>query len=285
MGSRALHASIVIAGLAAACGLAAPPAPAAPPPYTVNATPIAAPLVEIAAPAPAPARAPAPTPPLPRSPFAYANIDPEDDLVVAPPDARSTCEEDLATAGVVFKKASLDVHTVNGRRKSKLTCGAPQVVLYRTSPAKIAYEPGVMLTCAMALALARFETILQEEAKRTLGRRIVKIHHLGTYACREMVAYPGWVSEHSYANAIDIADFVLEDGRTVSVLQRFAPKLEVPKTPESAFLRTSAQRAYREEVFSDVLTPFFDAIHANHLHVDLARYRNDGTHFGGEPTP
>ncbi|MDB4997065.1 MAG: Extensin-like protein [Myxococcaceae bacterium] len=282
MGSRALHASIALAVLAAACGLATPPERAAPL-YTVSATPIAAPLVEVA---PAVTSAPAPPPPpVPRSPFAYANIDPEDDLIVAPPDARPTCEEELAAAGVVFKKAALDVHVVTGPRKSKLTCGAPQVVLYQKSPAKIAYEPGVVITCTMALALARFETILQEEAKRSLGKRVVKIHHLGTYNCREMAAYPGWVSEHSYGNAIDLADFVLEDGRTVSVLQRFAPKLEIAKTPESVFLRTSAQRAYREEVFSDVLTPFFDAVHANHFHLDMARYRNDGTQFGGEPAP
>lgn len=268
--------------LAVACGLATPPPDGAAPLYTVSATPIAAP-VEVA-----PAIAsPRPPPPLaaPRSPFAYANVDPEDDLIVAPPDARPTCEEELTAAGVVFKKAVLEVHVETGARKSKLTCGAPQVVLYQKSPAKIAYEPGVRITCTMALALARFETILQEEAKRSLGKRIVKIHHLGTYNCREMAAYRGWVSEHSYGNAIDFADFVLEDGRTVSVLQRFAPKLEIPRTPESVFLRTSAQRAYREEVFSVVLTPFFDAGHANHFHLDMARYRSDGTQFPGEVAP
>jgi hypothetical protein len=26
-----------------------------------------------------------------------------------------------------------------------------------------------------------------------------------------------------------------------------------------------------------VLTPFFDDLHRNHFHLDLARYRNDGT--------
>jgi hypothetical protein len=29
-------------------------------------------------------------------------------------------------------------------------------------------------------------------------------------------------------------------------------------------------------VFSNVLTPFWDAHHANHFHLDLARYRVNG---------
>jgi hypothetical protein len=287
MGSRARHARVSIAVLAAACGASAPAPPesaivAARRSITVPAIVALEAPAELSTPSPPPAP---PPPPAPRSPFAYANVDPDDDAIVAPPDARSTCEEDLTAAGVVFKKASLAVHAVKGPRKSQLMCGAPQVVFYQRSPAKIAYEPGVMLTCTMALALARFETILQEEAKRTFGKRVVKIHHLGTYACREMAAYPGWVSEHSYANAIDLADFVLEDGRTVSVLQKFAPKVETARSSDTIFLRTAAQRAYREDVFSHVLTPFFDAIHANHFHVDLARYRSDGTQFGGEAVP
>lgn len=223
-----------------------------------------------------------PPPPEPRSPFAYADIDPSNDFVVGPPDVRPTCEDELAAANVKFKPGSLPVFV---SKKSKITCGAPQVVIYRGSPAKIAYEPAVMLTCTMALALAHFETILQEEALKTFGKRVVKIHHLGTYNCREMAAYPGWVSEHSYANAIDLASFLLEDGRTIEVLKDFDPKVEIAKTSKGAFLRVVSKRAYQEETFSTVLTPFFDAHHANHFHLDLARFRNDGTFFSGESAP
>ena len=172
--------------------------------------------------------------------------------------------------------ATLAVHTP---KKSVNVCGAPQVVMYRGGPEKIGYSPGVMITCTMALAIARFEIIVQEEAVKSFGKRVVKMHHLGTYNCREMAAYPGWVSQHSYANAIDIADFVLEDGRTISVEKFFAPKLAVSKTIEGAFLRTVARRAYVEEVFSSVLTPFFDAHHYNHFHLDLARFLSDGTEY------
>jgi hypothetical protein len=43
------------------------------------------------------------------------------------------------------------------------------------------------------------------------------------------------------------------------------------------FLRSLARRLYDEDVFSVVLTPFFDALHRDHFHLDLARYRLDGT--------
>jgi hypothetical protein len=247
--------------------------PTPPHPRTVKRSePVVSPIAAVVASASA-ASSVAPAKP-PRSPFAYANIDPDDDLIVAPPDVRETCEADLKAAGITYEKASLKVHVAP---KSKITCGAPQVIMYKKSPEKIGYSPSVMTTCTMALALARFETILQAEAKKSFGKRVVKIHHVGTYSCREMAAYPGWVSEHSYANAIDLVDFVLEDGRTIEVLKDFAPKTVLGATPKATFLRAVTQRAFDDEVFSSVLTPFFDKLHANHFHLDMARFRSDGS--------
>jgi hypothetical protein len=92
-----------------------------------------------------------------------------------------------------------------------------------------------------------------------------------------MAAYPGWVSEHAYANAIDLARFTLRNGVTIDVQRDFDKGAEPPARKAGAFLRTVSQRAYDEEVFSHVLTPFFDAHHRDHFHLDLARYRSDGT--------
>ena len=86
-------------------------------------------------------------------------------------------------------------------------CGAPQVVIYERGPGKIVYEPSPLLTCPMALALASFERIVQEQAAAIFASAVVRIEQLGTYNCREMSAYPGWVSEHAYANAIDLCSF------------------------------------------------------------------------------
>ncbi|AKV00772.1 Extensin-like protein [Labilithrix luteola] len=222
---------------------------------------------------PAATEPPASPQPPPRRPGAFANVDPNDDGIVAPPDLVPDCEGELARANVKFRAAALAVHE---QKKSKIVCGAPQVVVYVSGPGKIAYSSPPLLTCGMALALASFEKLVQEEARATFGAPVVRIDHLGTYNCREMAAYPGWVSEHSYANAIDVARFVLANGKTIEVERDFDLQ-DPPRKPSGVFLRAVSRRANDEDVFSHVLTPYFDAHHKNHFHLDLARYRTDGT--------
>lgn len=207
----------------------------------------------------------------------FANDDPSDDMVVAPPAPREGCEAELKASGLRFKPAALPVHEVG--RKRKFSCGADQVVIYQGGPAKITYEPSPVVTCTMALALARFENILQEEAKRLYGKPVIRIRQLGTYSCREMANYPGWVSEHSYANAIDLEAFVLKDGTEITILKNFEKvgADDEPKKKAGKLLLSTVRRTYDEGVFSSVLTPYFDALHRNHFHLDLSRYRTDGT--------
>ena len=99
------------------------------------------------------------------------------------------------------------------------------------------------------------------------------MRHLGTYSCRKMARFPGWVSEHSYANAIDIQSFVLESWRTVKV-QSY---LKREPGPDTLFLRGLARALFDQGAFSVVLTPAYDRLHHDHFHLDLARYRMDGT--------
>ena len=106
--------------------------------------------------------------------------------------------------------------------------------------------------------------------------RVVSIEQGGTYNCREMARFD-LMSEHSYANAIDIRSFQLADGRTVSVERHFGRPSAEPKAREGVFLRALARRLYDENVFSVVLTEYFDRLHRDHFHLDLARYRIDGT--------
>jgi hypothetical protein len=203
-----------------------------------------------------------------------ADQNPENDFVVAPPDVIPDCEERLRAAGVVFQRASLPP-----RRGAKgvSVCGTEQAVVYRSGPEKIRYGSAPIVSCGMALALARFETVLNEEARRELGQPVVRLSHLGTYNCRTMARYPDWVSEHSYANAIDIESFTLKNGRKFSVLQSFGKLVPEPRRAEARFLEHLGQRLYDDGVFSVVITPHFDALHKNHFHLDLARYRVDGS--------
>jgi hypothetical protein len=196
-----------------------------------------------------------------------ADLDPDNDAEVAPPEPIPDCEGRLTAAGIRFRRAELPIR---GRPPAPL-CGAEQVVIYQGGPRKIRYNGAPLVTCGMALALAGFEEILSEEAEQRFGKRVVSLMHGGTYSCRRMARFR-LVSEHSYANAIDIRSLRLENGREISVLRHFGKQ-----KPEGEFLRAVAQRLYDEGVFSVVLTERFDALHRDHFHLDLARYRVDGT--------
>lgn len=217
-----------------------------------------------------PAARPSREPPQP----GQADLDPDNDYVVAPPPAVPDCEQRLRAAGIEFRPAELPVKVAD---RGTLTCGAEQVVEYRGSTSGIRYSAPPVLTCTLALGLARFERVLQEEAESMLHARIKRIAHAGTYSCRHMARFSGMVSEHSYANAIDLKSMTLANGRTISVVRDFGSLDAEPATPEGQFLRRSARRAYDEKIFSVVLTPFFDALHRDHFHLDMARYRVDGT--------
>jgi hypothetical protein len=224
----------------------------------------------------APVVVPLPAAP-PRLDGEQADLDPDNDAVVAPPDPLAGCSERLERAGVTFRPARLALKSERvAGGKEVIACGAEQVVTYLGGPAKIRYTPPPLLTCRLALALARFEELAQEAALLHLGRRIVRIRQMGTYNCRKMVRFD-FVSEHSYANAIDIKELWLEGGRRVGVKEHFGPLDVAPSSAEARFLRSLAERAYAAGVFSVVLTPFWDKLHADHFHLDLARYRVDGS--------
>ncbi len=206
-------------------------------------------------------------------PGVLADVDPSNDFVVAPPAPIADCDARLREAGVEFAPAELPVRPGNAKRP---TCGLEQAVVYRRGPAKIRYNSAPILSCAMALGLARFEQVLNEEAQRHLAEPVARIEQGGTYNCRRMARFD-LVSEHSYANAIDLRSVTLKSGRKLTVLATFGKVDAEPKRPEARFWRAAAQRVFDEGTFSVVITPFFDRLHKDHIHLDQARYRVDGS--------
>ncbi len=265
-----LAASLLLLGAATACHRATPTsestAASAAPVDAASATPPPSPAADDVVDAASAAFDP--------RPIALARLVPPDDPdagYAAPTGMVPNCEDKLRATGVTFRPSQLPVHVQHGA-----TCGAPQVVVYLRGPGNIAYEPAPLLTCAMALAMASFERIVQEEATRTFQSPVVRVEQIGTYNCREIVAVKGLASEHSYANAIDLTRFTLASGKAITVLSDFDMGDAPPARPAGDFLRAVSVRAYRENVFSNVLTPFWDPAHKNHFHLDLARYRVDG---------
>ncbi|HET9933999.1 MAG TPA: extensin family protein [Polyangiaceae bacterium] len=200
-----------------------------------------------------------------------ANVDPSDDAVVAPPEALPDCAARLERRGVRFEPAALPLVQKHG-----FVCGAPQAVKYLRGPEGISFSPRPVTTCQLALGLARFESLAQTLALRYFGVRIKSIRQGGTYNCRPMARFR-LVSEHSYGNAIDLYEFTLENGKRINVLRHFGKPGEQPSGKEGRFLRELAQAAFDEGAFSVVVTRFFDELHRDHIHVDMAHYRTDGS--------
>lgn len=120
-----------------------------------------------------------------------------------------------------------------------------------------------MMSCGQALAFAVWERhAVQPAARRLLDVQVVRIEHLGTYNCRPIRGETSQLSQHAFANAIDVAAFDLADHRQVSVLKDYRDP-----GPPGVFLR----RVHREgcRVFGHSLGPDFNADHRNHLHLDM----------------
>jgi hypothetical protein len=190
----------------------------------------------------------------------------------APP-APDGCRDSLKTGGVLFTPWPLRP----SRMASGVVCEAPEGVAIKRGGAGLRFQPLARVNCAFALRLKRFEAVMQAEARSIFKSPVASIVHLGTYNCRKMAAYPDFVSEHSFANAIDIAAFVLPNGSRVEVERDWVRADQPAKTRAAQFLRRLTRRLYDEQIFSVVLTPSFDSHHKNHLHLDGAAYTVDGT--------
>ncbi len=137
----------------------------------------------------------------------------------------------------------------------------------------ISYSPAAVgPSCAVVAGLALWEwQIVQPAALRYLGSPVANIGHYGSYSCRRMYGkLEGVWSEHATGNAIDIASFTFENGKTVRVLQDWDDGTK----DERAFLRAVRDGAC--DVFATVLSPDYNAAHANHFHLDEANRGSTG---------
>jgi hypothetical protein len=127
------------------------------------------------------------------------------------------------------------------------------------------------MTCTLASGFTDWtRDVVRPAAKKHLGSALARIETSGTYSCRR-VNGNGNLSQHAYANAVDVFAFVTADGRKVSVLNGWNGS-----AGERAFLRELHSKACGR--FGTVLGPGYNREHANHLHLDMAPSR-----LGGKP--
>jgi hypothetical protein len=135
----------------------------------------------------------------------------------------------------------------------------------------VTFAPPALVRCEMVHALDYWVGhVVIPAARRRLRTTVVGIKVAGSYSCRPMNSVDGaLLSEHGHANAVDVAAFVLADGRVISV--RSWGHLSAA---EDNFLREVRSRSCT--VFTTVLGPGYDALHHDHFHLDLARRNGDG---------
>ena len=132
----------------------------------------------------------------------------------------------------------------------------------------VSYTGGrVLLRCSAMIPLLVWQRqIVEPAALRDLGRRISLIRELGTYSCRNINhATVGRRSQHALANAIDIAAFRTDDGETISIAKDWHDT-----GPRGRFLHEVRDGACR--IFGVVLSPDYNELHHDHLHLDTSRW-------------
>ena len=194
-------------------------------------------------------------------------------------------------------------------------CGADHPFSVEEFPqASARLDKAVPLNCQMIAATDDWlDKVVQPSAIAHFGSRVAEVKTYGTYSCRRILNRSrGGLSEHAFVNAIDVAGFVLEDGRKIMV-GRPSQQMPLPwRLPDQKALGVSlesggldllqigpgidgappfdvnfggdAKPFWRDvrngacTTFSTVLGPGTeDGQHEDHLHLDLARHGRNGT--------
>jgi hypothetical protein len=130
----------------------------------------------------------------------------------------------------------------------------------------------VTTDCGMATALpqwlADIDAFLVANDKTHIKTLIVGTN----YACRNVDnAVTGKLSFHGFADALDVVGFELEDGRTVTIEKGWPGTLG----EGSRIVRFARDSACTH--FTTVLGPEANALHHDHLHIDLGCHGNSCT--------
>lgn len=132
----------------------------------------------------------------------------------------------------------------------------------KTEPLK--FTNAVTTNCAMAVTLAEWSKDVREAARKVYGDRI-KISEIGTgsdYQCRNVNGTStGRVSEHAFANALDIMSFKFSDGSKTELESGWNGSEK-----EKAFWR--AVHGASCKLFMTVIGPDGDAAHQTNMHLD-----------------
>jgi len=126
------------------------------------------------------------------------------------------------------------------------------------------------ITCPLARTfIAWLRNAVAPAAHQMLGSDLVRVETYGTYSCRGVIGRGAegakTISEHSFANAVDVSGFVLADGRRVTIETGWHSQDEGVRDFLAVIHKSACKR------FKTVLSPDYNAAHYNHLHLDMGK--------------
>ncbi|HUT48318.1 MAG TPA: extensin family protein [Alphaproteobacteria bacterium] len=162
----------------------------------------------------------------------------------------------LKQTNVVFKH-------LPDRKNARGRCGYERAVQV-TKIGAAAIQGRAIVTWPLAVKLEEWmRTEVQPNAKKLFGQPVTAIKVSSSYDCR-LVASKRVLSQHSFANAVDISRLFLADGREIQI-QSFWKK----NGAFAEFLQRIGAASCG--IFSVALTPDFDYQHRHHFHFDVGR--------------
>ena len=188
----------------------------------------------------------------------YASF-PEPAAAAAAPQAPSACQLRLAKIAAF---QSLPVIVGPGE------CGATDAVLMDQvilpDQTKVAVMPPATMRCPMAEAIAHW---VRDDVLASLKNQppLRGLDNYASYDCRgRNNIRAAQLSEHGRADALDVRDFKLADGRELNLTD-----VNVDKDWRESIRASVCAR------FSTVLGPGSDGFHEEHIHLDLAERHNN----------
>lgn len=223
--------------------------------------------VPIPAPSPTPSPIPSPIPAIERAQIQKDQI--FEGAKNKPPfslEAAKQCEQELQERRITF--------SVKDQISDEKGCIVERPLAVTNLSGGIALSSEMTLRCEVVLAMDDWtKNIVRPSAKLHLGQDITLLKTSTSYHCRTRNNKPGGkISEHGFANGVDITGFELEDETVINVSSS-VDTLTDKQVSVSNF--RAAVRAGACAYFTTVLGPGTNATHQDHFHFDLA-YRKSG---------
>jgi hypothetical protein len=194
-------------------------------------------------------------------PFAVPDLTAEPNILI--PLKMKLLDADIRNCRFAFARAGKPVIIEPSRSEGSDCVKQGTIKLANLSLAKIRTEE---TRCAIAARLYMWEhNVVQPAAQKYFDEPVAEILHFGSYSCRNIRGSSS-MSEHATANAFDISGFRLKSGKLISIQQQWQSS-----SPDARFLRALREGAC--DYFNLVLSPDYNADHADHFHVDMGWWR------------